>query len=273
MGKIAGAILQAALRANGFLNKPSQPLQQQQQKVLYQLLQRAAHTAFGKHYLFSHWLTMPAHEQYQAFAQTIPLHTYEQMFTQWWHRIITGEPSVCWPGITRYMALTSGTSMAGSKYIPLTPQSMSSVKQAGLQLATALAARPGLSGLFGLKTISIGGSTRLSNQGAVQVGDFSGIMMRQNPGWYQRLIIPPPAIHALKQWPQKLEYLVECAPQFNPGSVSGFPVWVVPLLQAIISRYKLAHIHQLWPGLQVYLYGGMAVQPYQSSLQACFGKP
>ncbi len=245
-----------------------------QAEVIRKLISRAAPTSFGKQHDFSSLLRVENDKELQQhFRQAVPLFTYEQMHNQWWKRLHEGETDVCWPGKISYMALSSGTSQAASKFIPLSADGIDSVRRAGKQLAGALAKLPEANKFLGGRMLSINGSTTLQQFPHFQAGDFSGIMMNQSPDWYRKRIVPEKSIHAGKHWQEKLEYIVANAPRWKVSILSGFPVWMVPLLETIIEKYKLETIHDIWPRVRIFMHGGMSIEPYQQRIDACFGHP
>src|SRR5690554_681169 len=117
---ILGSIVKRAIELRGkmpaiFSTKDPETVQRRE---LRKLLRKAAPTAFGEHYGFSEMIrtnNLVAH-----FQQKVPLYDYNNIFRDWWFRSLNGEPFVCWPGRVKYFALSSGTSEASSKYIPVT---------------------------------------------------------------------------------------------------------------------------------------------------------
>ena len=90
----------------------------QQIKVLKKLLRKARFTEFGQRYRFDDILysTHPG----KKFQEMVPAYDYNKIYDAWWHKAKDGIPDVCWPGVIKYFALSSGTSDATSKYIPIT---------------------------------------------------------------------------------------------------------------------------------------------------------
>jgi hypothetical protein len=84
---------------------PVNPVKQQERQ-LKRLLRKAAFTAFGKHYLF--YDILRDDDVLHSFRQHVPVHHYNSILDQWWHRTLEGEHNVCWPGRTKYFALSSG---------------------------------------------------------------------------------------------------------------------------------------------------------------------
>src|SRR6186997_98976 len=90
----------------------------QQLKVLKKLLRKARFTQFGQAYMFDEILL--SRHPGKKFQQLVPTYDYSKLYGQWWHKTLEGTPDVCWPGVIKYFALSSGTSEAASKYIPIT---------------------------------------------------------------------------------------------------------------------------------------------------------
>jgi len=76
-----------------------------QNKTLSYLLRRAKFTAFGEHYRFQEMISKGNLEE--QFKQTVPIHTYGDMYVRWWYRLLHGESYVTWPGKQKYF-LTKG---------------------------------------------------------------------------------------------------------------------------------------------------------------------
>ncbi|MGZ4156508.1 MAG: GH3 family domain-containing protein, partial [Bacteroidia bacterium] len=103
----------------------------QQTKVLKKLLAKAEFTAFGEYYNFSK--IIGEKDIISAFQNTVKTHDYNSMFKNWWHRALDGETNVCWPKKIKYFALSSGTSEASSKYIPVTIDMIKAIQKVSLR--------------------------------------------------------------------------------------------------------------------------------------------
>src|SRR5436190_3266501 len=99
-------------------NLPENDLRRQQLRVLKKLLKKARFTEFGQQYMFDQIL-MSQHTG-KSFQQQVPVHDYNKIYERWWKKTLDGIPDVTWPGKIKYYALSSGTSEAASKYIPIT---------------------------------------------------------------------------------------------------------------------------------------------------------
>ena len=92
------------------LRLPASSPKRQQLKVLKKLLKRARFTEFGQQYLFDQIL-LSKHPG-KNFQRVVPTFNYDKIFREWWFRALDGKPDVCWPGIIKFFALSSGTSEA-----------------------------------------------------------------------------------------------------------------------------------------------------------------
>ena len=82
------------------------------------LLKKARFTEFGQQYRFDEIL-LSKHPG-KKFQELVPVHDYNKIYEEWWKKTLDGVPDVTWPGKIKYYALSSGTSEAASKYIPVT---------------------------------------------------------------------------------------------------------------------------------------------------------
>src|SRR5262245_24081591 len=98
---------------------PNSP-QRQQIRVLKKLLKKARFTEFGQHYRFDEALL----SRYPAkrFQELVPIHDYNKINEESRKKTLDGVTDVAWPGKIKYYALSSGTTEAASKYIPVTKE-------------------------------------------------------------------------------------------------------------------------------------------------------
>ncbi len=98
---------------------------------LKKLVRKAQFTAFGEHYNFDNILESA--NITEAFRKQVPVFDYTSMYKQWWYRALNGESYVAWPGRIKYFALSSGTSEASSKHIPVTADMLTAIKKASIR--------------------------------------------------------------------------------------------------------------------------------------------
>ena len=242
-----------------------------QKKQLVKLMRKAQFTALGEHYKFSKLLNSSNVEE--AFAESVPVHDYKAMYKRWWYRALNGEPYVTWPGKVKYFALSSGTSEASSKYIPVTDDMLRGIRNASVRQLVTLVKYDLPLEFFEKGILMIGGSTHLQYNGTYYEGDLSGITAGNLPFWFQHFYKPGRSISKASDWSSKLREMVKKAPKWDIGIIVGVPAWVQILLEKIVEEYKLNHIHEIWPNLSFYVHSGVSFKPYQKSFEKLFGKP
>ena len=264
---LLGKVIKKTIEIRGKIPKRNrnQGVFKKQAKVLQSLLKKAQFTAFGEYYKFPKLLQET--NVVKAFAQNVPVHDYNSMFKNWWYRSLNGEPFVTWPGQIQYFALSSGTSEASSKHIPVTKDMLTAIKRVGVRQVLSTASFDLPEDHFRKGILMIGGSTHLNYNGTYYEGDLSGIGTSTMPFWFQFFYKPGPRIARHTDWNTKLEEITLNAKNWDIGIVCGVPAWVQILFEKIIKHYKVKTIHDIWPNLRIYVCGGVAIGPYIHSFE------
>jgi hypothetical protein len=245
---------------------------EQQQRVLEMLLKKAKYTQFGQFYGFDRLLQSP--DPIKSFRDTVPVFDYSTLHEAWWHKTLEGTPDVCWPGKIKYFALSSGTSGAASKYIPVTNDLMKGNRIVMIkQLLSLLSYNSIPLKTLGKGFLMIGGSTDLQKGPGYFAGDLSGITAKKAPFWFSPFYRPVKKIAKKRDWNNKLAAIVEEAPNWDIGFVVGVPAWIQLCMEMIIQRYNLKHIHEIWPNLTIFCHGGVAFEPYKKGFEKLLDKP
>lgn len=243
-----------------------------QLKVLKKLLRKAQYTEFGQQNHFDEIL-MTRHVG-KHFQQRVPTYDYSKLYAEYWHKTLKGIPDVCWPGQIKFFALSSGTSEAASKYIPITKDLIKSNNLTSLRQLFSLTSYHDVNfGALPKGWLMLGGSTELQKGPSYYAGDLSGIQQKNIPFWFQRLYKPGKKIAKERDWAVKIEEIVENAPNWDIGFIVGVPAWLQLCIEKIIERYQLQHIHEMWPNLSFYVHGGVALEPYKKGFEKLMGKP
>lgn len=254
------------------LRLPQKSPRRQQLKVLRKLLRKARFTEFGQQYRFDEIL-MSKHPG-KKFQEMVPHFDYNKIYNGWWNKSLKGQADVCWPGKIKYYALSSGTSEAGSKYIPITRDLLRGNRIVMIkQLLTLRNYHDIPVKSIGKGWLMIGGSTALQKGPGYYAGDLSGITARKVPFWFQPFYKPGKKVARTKDWIRKLEEVVELAPGWDIGFVVGVPGWIQMCMEKVIERYKLKNIHEIWPNLDFFVHGGVSFEPYKKGFEKLLGKP
>lgn len=244
---------------------------QHQRRTLRRLLKKANQTAFGQYYDFKELLKSP--EMIQAFQEKVPIHDYDLIFARWWHMSLNNVENVTWRGKVKYFALSSGTSGASSKHIPVTEDMRRAMRKAGLKMFFALSNFDIDPELYTKDMMMLGGSSDLKDQGGYFVGDLSGINASQPPFWLRPYYKPGTKISRINDWNDRIEEIVKKAPEWDVGFLVGIPSWLQLMMERIIHHYRLETIHDIWPNLKVCVHGGIHFEPLKKGFEKLLAFP
>ncbi len=258
------------LRKNKYLD-----IQKYQYKTLRKLLFKSKNTEFGKKYSFDYILLSERKNErnlYSLYKKFIPIHDYSSIYKDWWSKGIKGESDIFCPGQVEYYALSSGTSEAASKQIPVSKQMFKAMQKASIRTIAPLIETKYGEQIFQHEILMIGGSTNLNFGESTQNGDLSGIQAAKLPFWFHTYYRPGKNIASIKDWNQRIDEMVSHAATWDIGIIVGVPSWVKMLLEKIIKQYKLQSIHDIWPNLFLYIHSGVSFEPYKNSFRNLFSK-
>jgi hypothetical protein len=188
-------------------------------------------------------------------------------------KTLDGVPDVTWPGKIKYYALSSGTSEAASKYIPVTKELLRSNTVNYLrQLLSLLSYQEANKRAMAKGFLMIGGTTDLKRQCRL-VRRRSEWHTRQKTFWFQSFYKPGGRIAAIGDWSQKLNEIVEHAKEWDIGYIVGVPAWCQMCMEMVIAHYKVKNIHEIWPNFSFFVHGGVAFEPYKKGFEKLLGKP
>lgn len=254
------------------LRLPAYSPKRQQARVLKKLLKKARFTEFGQKYRFDELLLNK--NPTKLFQEFVPTYNYNKIYNEWWHKTLEGKPDICWPGVIKYFALSSGTSEAASKYIPITKDIIRSNKLTMFRHFLTLTGYQDIPmKSIGKGWLMLGGTTDLQKGPTYYAGDLSGISATKVPFWFQPFYKPGRSISKTKDWNLKLDKIVEEAPNWDIGFVVGVPAWIQMVMEKIIERYNLKTIHDIWPNLAFFVHGGVAFEPYKKGFERLLAKP
>jgi hypothetical protein len=206
------------------LKLPQNSPKRQQIRVLKKLLKKARYTEFGQQFRFDDIL-LNRHPA-RKFQELVPTFDYSTIHRDWWHRTLDGVSDVCWPGKIKYFALSSGTSESASKYIPITSDLMRGNRIAMIKQLLTLRSYDVPWKNMGSGFLMLGGSTDLQKGPGYYAGDLSGITAKKAPFWFSPFYKPGKKIAKTNDWNSKLEQIVQEAPNWDIGFLTGVPAWM-----------------------------------------------
>jgi len=273
---ILGTLLKKGIKLRENLEQEYTSPIELQKKELKELMITASQTEFGKYYDFHRILgrfRKGDKDFYKAYKESVPIHDYNKIYKDWWQLALKGAKNICWPGRVKYFALSSGTSEASSKHIPVTKEMTKAIQRTSVRQIISLSKYDLPPEVFEAGILMIGGSTHLNKKGSYFEGDLSGIQAARLPFWFQHFYKPGKRIASNRNWDNKLEEIVRNAKGWDIGIVVGVPAWIQILLEKIIEFYGVNNIHDIWPNLLIYVHGGVSMDPYRKGFEKLLGRP
>jgi hypothetical protein len=246
-----------------------------QRRAFAALTRRLAPTAFGRA------AGIEAGLRYETFRTRVAPRTYE-MLLPYLERMKRGETGVLWPGRCSIFALSAGTSVGRSKYLPVTEDLLAHFRRAGLHSLLYYTARAGHTGIFLGRHLFLGGSTALvplegAPAGAAYAGDLSGIAALNLPVWAEKhLYEPGTTIAQMDDWPAKLRAIAKRTLHRDITLLAGIPSWLLSLwealrAQAAAEQVAAPNLKTLWPNLECLVHGGAPLAPFADELRTALG--
>ncbi|NEU08396.1 GH3 auxin-responsive promoter family protein [Flavihumibacter sp. R14] len=235
-----------------------------QQKVLKNLVSKAADTSFGRDHHFAEIKT------YEDFKAKVPIREYEEL-RPYIERVVHGEPDVLWPGKPAYFAKTSGTT-SGVKYIPISKESMPEHIKAARNALLCYIHETGKAGFADGKMMFLQGSPVLETKAGIPTGRLSGIVAHHVPGYLQKNRLPSYEINCIDDWEQKVDAIVDETRDADMRLLGGIPPWVQMYFDKLISSTGKNKIKDIFPNLDLFVYGGVNFEPYRAKLQESLGR-
>ncbi|WP_258097840.1 GH3 auxin-responsive promoter family protein [Marinoscillum pacificum] len=274
---ILGTLLKKGITLRESLEQQFSSPSELQKQELRKLLIHSKQTQFGEHYDFDGVLKSfksdDSDEFYDAYRSSVPTFDYNAIYDQWWHLAKDGKKNVCYPGKIKYFALSSGTSGAASKYIPITRDMVKSIRKTSIRQILSLSRYDLPTDLFTKGILMLGGSTNLRKSGTYFEGDLSGITAAQIPFWFQHFYKPGKRIAKTSEWGAKLDDITKNAKNWDIGIIVGVPAWLQILMEKIIKYYEVETIHDIWPNLKIFVHGGVSFEPYKKGFEKLLKSP
>ncbi len=255
------------LRQNAIENFVHNPIGAQQQ-VFNKIIAGSQYSDFGKEYDFEHINTI------EDFKNKVPITTYEGM-QKYIQPMLEGKQKVLWNDDITWYAKSSGTTSDKSKFIPVSKETLteSHYKSGKDLLALYLQNKPDSQVLYG-KCLVVGGSHQINQLSADSFyGDLSAVMLQNMPLMGQMMRAPDLSIALLPDWETKIEKMAEATIDDDITYIAGVPTWTLVLLKRILEISGKKTIKEVWPGLELYVHGGVSFLPYRKQFDDIIGFP
>ncbi|CAH8282830.1 GH3 auxin-responsive promoter family protein [Mariniflexile fucanivorans] len=234
-----------------------------QEKVFQNLISEAASTQFGKDHDF---ISINSHED---FVKRVPIRDYEDL-KPYVERVVAGEEDILWKGKPIYFAKTSGTT-SGSKYIPITKESMPYHVEAARNAILLYINETGNSKFVDGKMIFLQGSPILKEQNGVQLGRLSGIVAHYVPKYLQKNRLPSWETNCIEDWETKVDAIVEETLPEDMTIISGIPSWVQMYFEKIQQKTG-KKVGDVFKNFNLFIFGGVNYEPYRAKFENLIGR-
>jgi len=229
-----------------------------QKKWFAYLVRNGLKTKFGRDFGFT------PNMSYEAYQRNVPVQNYNTLYP-YIERIIKDEDYVLWNSKVEWVAKSSGTTQAKSKYVPVTNDS--------LKLNNYLSAKDSLTfyielfpetEMFAGKGITLGGSIqKMEMETKIKCGDISAVLMENMPAIGEYLKAPGKEVLLNDDWNTKLHLIAEHTVDENITSISGVPSWMLLVLKEVLKISGKKCFSEVWPNIEVFFHGGVAFAPYR----------
>ncbi|XMO87905.1 GH3 auxin-responsive promoter family protein [Algibacter sp. AS12] len=234
-----------------------------QEKVFRELISQAASTEFGKDHDFK------SIKNHNDFIKRVPVREYEAL-KPYVEKVVAGKEDILWKGKPLYFAKTSGTT-SGSKYIPITKESMPSHVEAARNAILLYIHETGNAKFVDGKMIFLQGSPILNEQNGIQLGRLSGIVAHYVPKYLQKNRLPSWETNCIDDWETKVDAIVEETLPENMTIISGIPSWVQMYFERLQEKTG-KKVGDIFKNFNLFIFGGVNYEPYRSKFENLIGR-
>jgi hypothetical protein len=234
-----------------------------QQLILTDLIQKAAHTNFGREHGFA------SIKNHSDFIKQVPIRDYEQI-RPYIDLVKSGVQNVLWKGQPIYLAKTSGTT-SGVKYIPITKDSIPNHINTARNALLYYMAETGNTKFADGKLIFLSGSPELERIGGIPTGRLSGIVNHHVPAYLRSNQLPSFETNCIEDWEAKLDRIVQETIGQPMSLISGIPPWMQMYFDRLIEKSG-KKVGDLFPQFSVMVQGGVNFEPYKPKLMESIGR-
>ncbi|PSQ94636.1 MAG: GH3 auxin-responsive promoter [Bacteroidetes bacterium SW_11_64_17] len=246
-----------------------------QRTLLRRLLTRAADTEWGRRYDFSE--IAEASDVVAAYQERVPLHTYADIEDDV-ERVRRGDANVMWPGTAQNFAVSSGP-VSDGKVIPISDETIENNRSFSVGAGVNYL-RESLDPSFlrGSHLTLPGRVEEDPNYPGTKAGEISGILAENAPGFFRTLFqAVPNEITFLPSWEEKLQAVAERTVDKDIRLLVMVPTWALNLFDLLIDLHNernndtAATVGDVWPNLQVFISGGVALRSYRDLIEEKIG--
>jgi acyl-CoA synthetase (AMP-forming)/AMP-acid ligase II len=246
-----------------------------QRALLQRLLTRAADTEWGHRYDFAE--IAEASDVVAAYQERVPLHTYADIEDDV-ERVRRGAADVLWPGTVQNFAVSSGT-VSDGKVIPISDETIEHNRSFSVGAGVNYLKESLDPNFFGGHHLTLPGRVEEDpNYPGTKAGEISGILAENAPDFFRTLFqAVPNEITFLPSWEEKLRAVAERTVDKDIRLLVMVPTWALNLFDLLIDLHNERNndtattVGEVWPNLQVFISGGVALRSYRDLIEEKIG--
>ncbi len=246
-----------------------------QRSLLRRLLGRAADTEWGRRFGFAE--IAEASDVVAAYQDRVPLHRYADIEADV-ERVRAGTADVMWPGTATNFAISSGT-VSDGKVIPISDETIDQNRSFSVGAGINYLKESLNPSFFGGAHLTLPGRVEEDpNYPGTKAGEISGILAENAPGFFRTLYqAVPNEITFLSSWEEKLQAVAERTVDEDIRLLVMVPTWALNLFDLLIDLHNQRNndtattVGEVWPNLQVFISGGVALGSYRDLIEEKIG--
>lgn len=239
-----------------------------QLEVFHKLLLSARYTDWGRKYGYESIADV------NEFRRRVPLQDYNDV-KPFVDRLRKGEQNLLWPTDIKWFAKSSGTTSDRSKFIPVSREALEECHYMGGKDLIALHYEQfPESKLYQGMSLVVGGSSTIEQlRNDAYSGDLSAIIIRNLPIWVEVRRTPVIETALMDNWEEKIEKMARETMREDVRCIAGVPSWTLVLLKRVLELTGKRNILEVWPGLELFMHGGVSFRPYRAQFEALIPSP
>ncbi|MFH1319286.1 MAG: GH3 auxin-responsive promoter family protein [Bacteroidota bacterium] len=233
-----------------------------QDEWLRKLIAAAKNTEWGKKFEYKSIKTL------KEYKERVPVQDYETI-KPYITRLRKGEQNLLWPSEIKWFSKSSGTTSDKSKFIPVSIEALEECHyKGGKDMLSLYCNNNPDTKIFTGKGLTLGGSYKTNNPGNESYyGDLSSILIQNTPLWVELIRTPKRSIALMDEFESKIEKIAAATINENVTNIAGVPSWALVLLKRILQKSGKSNLLEVWPGLELFMHGGVNFNPYREQFK------
>jgi len=235
-----------------------------QEKLMFEFIEKAKNTHFGKDHLFSIIKT------YEDFKLNVPLRNYEELLP-YFEKIKAGEADVLWKGRPVFLGKTSGTT-SKTKYIPVTKESLKNQVVAPQYAALNYAHHYKNYSFLKGKVLLFSDGHFFEKVSGIKTAPISTIANSCVPEIYKWLRLPSDRINSIPDYDKRIQAMINDSVGKDIRTIVAMPVWLLIFLRALKNKTG-KDFSEVFPNFKLLFLSGMDYEPFMPEIKKYIPMP